>query len=665
MSHQEELIPREDDAVRSESGAGRTFEEVAAERYSRRDILKQGAGAAIVAMAAPAIARQVGQSENTKLDFEPVLPTDLDEIRVPDGYECKVLLRWGDPLFADSPKFDPDKQTASSQAKQFGYNCDYVGFLPLPLGSNSSDHGLLVVNHEYSEGARMFPDYKERQKRHADTELAAHGMSVVEIRKTMGEWEVVQGSRYNRRLTGETIFELSGPAAGVEAMKTKEDPTGRRVKGTLGNCAGGRTPWGTILSGEENFQGYFANLGQLNRHEELKKIHERYGVGVGPSWNLWEVHHDRFDVSKEPNEANRFGWVVEVDPYDPTSTPKKRTSLGRFRHEAATTHITPKGQVVLYSGDDARFEYVYKFVCAKSYNPDNREANKDIIDEGTLYVAVFESDGSGKWMPLVFGTGPLVPENGFRNQADVLINTRYAADLLGATKMDRPEDIEVNPVTGQVYVVLTNNTRRTEDQTDTANPRANNRHGHILEIFEDGGDHASERFTWEIFLLCGDPEDESTYFAGFPKEKVSAISSPDNIAFDLQGNLWIATDGMDTALKINDGFFAVPTEGAERGRCRMFFSSVKGSEVCGPEFTPDNRTLFLAIQHPGAGSSYDEPSTRWPDGGGLPPKPSVVVIQAKDHRRVGQSKVAEGEIGRASALGSIAGIFAGLKPRGG
>ena len=331
------------------------------------------------------------------------------------------------------------------------------------------------------------------------------------------------------------------------------------------------------------------------------------------------------------------GWVVEFDPYDPTWKPKKRTALGRFRHEAATTHVSKGNRVVMYSGDDARFEYVYKFVCARPFRPGDREANRDLVDEGTLYVARFREDGTGEWLPLVHGVGPLTRENGFEDQGDVVIDARLAADLLGATKMDRPEDIEVNPVNQKVYLVCTNNRDRGKEgkaSPDKMNPRAENKHGHIIEITEEGDDHAATRFRWEMFIVCGDPSDETTYFAGYDRTKVSPISCPDNIAFDGRGNLWIATDGQPSALKRNDGFYAVPVQGTDRGRLRQFMSSVPAAEVCGPEFTPDGTTLFLAIQHPGEGSKYGAFSTSWPDGEG-PPRPSVIAIRAEDGRPIG------------------------------
>jgi Predicted phosphatase len=319
--------------------------------------------------------------------------------------------------------------------------------------------------------------------------------------------------------------------------------------------------------------------------------------------------------------------------------PVKRTWLGRFRHEAQTFAVTPSGRVAVYTGDDARFEYVYKFVTNGTYKPGDRQANMRLMDDGMLYVAKFNDDGTGEWLPLEFGKGPLTEANGFTSQGDVLIKTRQAADALGATKMDRPEDIEPNPVNQKVYMVMTNNTDRGKEGKpgpDAANPRAENKFGHIIEVTEDGNDYAATTFTWEIFMLCGDPEDDSTFFAGFDKSKVSPIATPDNITFDLKGNLWIATDGQPGTLKLNDGLFAVPVEGPGRGHLQQFFASVAGSEVCGPEFTPDNKSLFLAIQHPGEGGTFEEPVSNWPDGT-QPVKPSVIAIRANNGGVIGQA----------------------------
>ncbi|MGB3327636.1 MAG: PhoX family phosphatase [Thermomicrobiales bacterium] len=660
------------DRVYSEAGRGETLSEVMNRRFSRRAAVAAGAvaGATIVVGTAAASTPEASPSASQAASpaASPVAGEDTltfggltlqsgDETVVADGYTVVPFLRWGDPLFPDSPEFDYTKLTAEAQAKQVGYNCDYIGFISLPLGSNAVDHGLLVVNHEYTNPEMMFagylqanPEYTEGSedipeflvnttKDMVDTELEAHGLSVVEVKRAAsGAWEVVLDSTYNRRITATTPTVLTGPAAGNEQLKSKEDTTGTKVIGTLNNCAGGVTPWGTVVSGEENFNQYFGNLDKLKADDPVAVNHARYGLPEGTSERQWETFYDRFDLAKDPNEPLRFGWGIEIDPLDPTSTPKKRTALGRFKHEGITSHVSTGGKVAVYSGDDERFDYAYKFVTAKAFDPDVRENNLDLLDEGTLYVARFNDDGSGDWLPLVYGENGLDESNGFTSQGDVLIFTRHAGDVLGATKMDRPEDFETNPVTGKVYLVLTNNTRRgTEDKpaTDEANPRAENATGHIIEITETNGDHASTTFAWDIFLLAGDPADESTYFAGFPKDKVSPIASPDNITFDTTGNLWISTDGLPNSFEgKNDGIFAVPVDGANRGYLRQFFSSVSGAECSGPIFNPDSTALWISIQHPGEGGSFEEQTNHWPDGEGSP-RPTVVLVTRNDSGVIG------------------------------
>lgn len=628
--------------------AGEPFERVLRRFLSRRAFLR-GAAAAATALAlrpthtgalghrppqvGSAAGRQIPQSG---LTFEPVpLHTD-DRVLVPPGYRVQPLIRWGDPVLSGAPPFDPLQQTPEAQRLQFGYNNDYIGFFPIAEATGA--RALLVVNHEYTNPELMFADYQEGAPTptHVDVEIAAHGVSVVEITRSGGTWTYEPAAPRNRRLTGDTPMLITGPAAGHPWLQTSEDPTGTRVRGTLNNCSGGKTPWGTVLTCEENFNQYFARLADLPDDDPRKAVHRRYGLPQGASERRWELFHRRFDVSQEPNEAFRFGWVVEIDPYDPTFTPRKRTALGRFKHEGAATVLAPTGHVVVYMGDDERFEYVYKFVSAGTVDQANRAANLDLLDHGTLYVARFAEDGTGEWLPLRFGEGPLTPANGFTSQADVLIRTRLAADLLGATKMDRPEDIEPHPVTRRVYLAMTNNTQRTAAQVDRANPRANNRHGHIIELTESGDDPTATRFTWDIFLLCGDPQaDDGVFAAGFPVERLSAISSPDNLVFDGLGNLWIFTDGQPSALRKNDAVFAVPVEGPERGFLRPFLSAVPGAETASGDFDNAYETLFVSIQHPGEGSSYAQPSSRFPDGD--LPRPSVVAVWKSEgsEKRIG------------------------------
>ncbi len=557
-----------------------------------------------------------------------------------------MLLRWGDPIFADGPEFDPLNQTAAAQAKQFGYNNDYVGYIPI---EGSAEHGLLVVNHEYTNPHLMFPgivkvvekDGKKEieqaplTKAQVDIELAAHGGTIVEIQKIDGKWQVVRDGKLNRRITADTEMQVTGPAADSDRLKTSADPTGAKVFGTVNNCAGGVTPWGTYVMAEENFHGYFS--GELPADHKETANYKRLGVPEGAY--DWAAHYDRFDLGKEPNEPNRFGWIVEVDVNDPNSTPKKRTALGRFKHEGAESIVAKDGRVVFYLGDDERFDYVYKFVTAGTFKPDDRAANMDLLDEGTLYTAKFTEDGMLEWLPLTFGAGPLTEANGFTSQADVLIETRRAADLLGATKMDRPEDIQPNAVNGKVYVMLTNNTKREADQVDAANPRAENAFGHIIEITEDGSDFTATKGKWEVLLKCGDPS-VAEVGASFSTATTPNgwFGMPDNCAVDSAGRLWVATDGNSPkATGRTDGLWAVDTEGEARATSKLFFRVPVGGELCGPLFTPDDQTAFVAVQHPGDGgedwegfgrpSYYEDLSTRWPDfKPDMPVRPAVVAI---------------------------------------
>lgn len=626
--------------------------EVMERRLTRRAAMLGVGGAAaaatladqLVAAAEPALAQVNGPST---LTFEELRLQIGQRDAVAPGYDIQTVIRWGDPVLSEAPAFNAAAQTPEAQAGQFGYNNDFLDFRPLPYGSDNSTHGLLVVNHEYTDTQLMFAGIGAgRTGRLRATaaqsriELLAHGLSVVEVRREAGRWGVVQNSRHARRITGETPMRISGPAAGHDLMKTSADPTGTRVLGTLNNCAGGTTPWGTILTAEENFNQYFG--GQAATTGAQAAAYRRYGIVANATYG-WARFDDRFSLDKEPNEPNRFGWMVEFDPYDPASVPVKRTALGRFKHEGATHAISADGRVVFYAGDDERFDYVYKFVTARPWNPTDRAANRDLLDEGTLFVARFHDDGRVEWLPLVQGQGPLTAENGFATQADVMINTRRAADLLQPTPMDRPEDVEANPVNGRVYVMLTNNSARTAAQVNRANPRAANTQGHVVEIIPPGAgtnavDHAATEGRWGIFLLAGKPGVD----AGARYHRATSdngwLSCPDNCAFDAKGRIWIATDGAPGAAGVADGIWAADTTGHGRALTRLFYQAPTGAEVCGPCFTPDNRTLFLAIQHPGddTGSTFEQPSTRWPDfAEGVPPRPTVIAIVKRDGGEIG------------------------------
>ncbi|WP_157554296.1 PhoX family protein [Nocardia crassostreae] len=629
---------------------------------SRRRVL-QGGAAVVLAVGAGSVLAACGDDATTNTasetgtgtgtGFTAVAPNKEDAVVIPEGYEQGVVIRWGDPVLKDAPNFDFANQTAAAQAKQFGFNNDFAALLPVPGRDNEF---LLVVNHEYTTEPFMFAGYNADAPTREQFEiaLAAHGLSVVGVKGESGSGKLAPViGEYNRRITGTTEFKLTGPAAGSEFLKTSADPSGTKVLGTLNNCSGGVTPWGTVLSGEENFNQYFAGVLADPTAQARGK---RYGLGhpgagQGEMPRRWETFDKRFDVAQEPNESNRFGYVVEVDPWDPSSTPIKHTAMGRFKHEAANIYVTEDGTVVAYSGDDERFDYMYKFVSSKKIEKGDtaaaRKANMTILDQGTLYVAKLTGDhpdqidgtgkvpsdkgftGKGQWIPLLEtgadGKGKSLFDG--MTAEEVAVFTRLAGDKVGATKMDRPEDFEANPTTGKVYVALTNNKNRGDEGkagVDEANPRKQNKNGQVLELVDD---HKGTAFTWSLLLVCGDPKEADTYFAGFDKTKVSPISCPDNLAFDPHGNLWISTDG--NALKSNDGLFSVALDGDKRGETKQFLTVPIGAETCGPIITKDR--VLVCVQHPGEvdGASADKPASHWPDGGASQPRPSVVAVWKK------------------------------------
>ena len=619
--------------------------QVMAARLSRRTILQGMAASGLYGLLGCAMPVTKGNSPAyTTLTFTESGRVRDETHHVAPGYNVSPLLRWGDPLHADAPEFRPGQQSADAQERQFGMNNDFVAYLPLPQGSNNSGRGLLCVNHEYAIAHLMFAGMtpanlaKMITREQCEIEMASVGHSVVEIARSGSSWQMVRESPYNRRISARgTLIRLSGPAAGNPRMSTRADVSGRRVLGTYSNCAGGVTPWGTILTAEEHFNYAFSGDAVAGREAASWK---RLGINGG---GVWGRHFARFNLNREPNEANRFGWIVEIDPYDPKSTPVKRTALGRCKHECATTAVSHDGRVAVYSGDDEPMEYVYRFVTRDRYDTQDPRANRDLLDHGTLYVARFDNDGTMRWLPIIFGQDPLTPANGFSNQGDVMIDLRRAADLLGATPMDRPEDVEANPQTGHIYIVCTNNHQRKSDQLNAANPRAPNKFGHIIEIVpplvNGKADHAATECRWEFFIVGGDPKnaDHAARYHGAVSDR-GWITSPDNLAFDHKGRIWIATDGQEHSADFCDSVYAAETSGPQRGVTRCFFSSPRGAECSGPAFTPDGKTLFLSIQHPGAeqGSTFETPSTRWPDfKPDMPPRPSVVAITKADGGEIG------------------------------
>ncbi len=641
---------------------------------ARRQWLRGGLGAAVGGLLSP-LAVQAGavsallagcasapSARGPLLGFKPVPISQADTVTVPEGYSAQVMAAWGEPVgsAAGQPAFRFDgSNSAADQALQMGMHHDGMGFFPI---DGSSTHGLLVMNHEYADHGLLFKDGGlDWDADKVAKSQAAHGFSVIEIRQQAdGRWSLVSPSRYARRITASTPHEISGPAAGHPLMRTAADPSGRRVLGTFSNCAAARTPWGSYVAGEENFIGYFRGPNRPNADQV------RWGVRAGEQWGYrWVEHDERFDMTLHPNEAHRFGWVVEFDPYDPTSTPVKRTALGRAVHEGATVAMTRDGRAVVYSGEDARFEYIYKFVSSGRMQPGGFRANRGLLDVGTLYVARFDADGRGRWLPLVHGQNGLTPENGFADQGEVLVKARQASDRLGGTKMDRPEWIAVDPQ-GNVYCTLTNNNQRGaagRPAVDAANPRENNVGGHIIRWKEDG-DFDGEAFSWSHFVLAGDPRAERADARGQMKGDVntSAFACPDGLFADARGVLWIQTDMSSADMGVGVAYLKQdPTAGElgpkevaglgnnmmlaadpSTGEIRRFLVAPPGAEVTGCDITPDGRTMFVNIQHPGEtpGDRSDPANPRlfsnWPDQ--RPdgrPRSATVVIRKRDGGLIG------------------------------
>lgn len=594
----------------------------------------------MVALLAPGCATPRAGASGPVLGFTSVPPASGHTLTVPPEYEVQLIYKWGEPtgLPGAMPAWKPDaSNTAADQALQAGMHHDGMHFFAL---GHDGRRGLLVMNHEYTDESLLHADgvrpgslEKTRKSQHA------MGVSVIELAYGATGWQQVRPSRYARRIHGNTPMRLSGPAAGTPALCTQADPGGTRVLGTFANCAMGVTPWGTYLSCEENFQGYFGGPGRAA--PDAPASLSRYRVAPGAQWVDWWQHDERFDITRHPNEAHRFGWVVEIDPMDPTSTPVKRTALGRKCQESATSTLAPDGRVVIYMGDDTRFEYIYKFVSRDAVQPGGFAANRDLLDHGTLYVAHFDAAGRGEWIALQTGRNGLTPARGFADQASVLVNARGAADVVGATRMDRPEWIAVHPTTGEVFVTLTNNTQRGEPSrpgVDAANPRARNLFGHIIRWREDGADPAASRFQWDVFALAGDPAVPGSE-TRYPTADADLFGSPDGLHFDGGGLLWIQTDMSGQLVHKGDmarlGNNQMLCADVATGRIKRFMTGPRGCEITGCVVTPDRRTLFVNIQHPGETRDEGGAEGHWPDGGTTRPRSATAVVRRRDGGVVG------------------------------
>ncbi len=611
---------------------------------ARRQILRGGLGLATASvfaqLAACASPTGVG-SGGPKLGFKSIPASSADTLVVPQGYAAQVIAPWGEPvgIAGAMPTFREDAaNSAAEQALQMGMHHDGLNYFPL----DGSRRGLLVMNHEYTDDGLLHPDgMKTWTQEKVKKAQAAHGVSVIEIEQKNGQWQMLRPSPYARRFTANTPFALGGPAAGHALMRTAADPAGRSVLGTLNNCASSMTPWGTYLSGEENFRFYFAAGDTLDAHQK------RWGL-TKTAWFRWPEHDPRFNATKNPNEPNRFGWVVEIDPLDPSSTPIKRTAMGRAAHEGAWVAVTANGRAVVYSGEDARFEYIYKFVSRDRITRGGggltkAQANRELLDHGTLYVARFDADGTGRWLPLVHGQGPLSVANGFADQGEVLIKSRQASDALGATKMDRPEWLAIDQKNREVYCTLTNNSARGtpgRPGPDAANPRAENRMGQIIR-WKETGDFDALALRWNHLVLAGDPGNENPEDRGNIKGDLFAC--PDGLLLDARGVLWIQTDA--SATEMNQGAFKnignnqMLACDPATGEIRRFLTGPVNCEITGATLTPDGRTLFINIQHPGeTPSERSDPAaptrySTWPHGGR--PRSATVVIRRADGGPVG------------------------------
>ncbi|MGE3536137.1 MAG: PhoX family phosphatase [Candidatus Tectimicrobiota bacterium] len=624
---------------------------------SRRRLLQGGLlTAALTFLRSPLAPASSGLAAATTaplFSFQGIPVSQADTVVVPPGYQATVLYAWGDPI-SQGPAFKAEAgNTAAEQALQAGMHHDGMHVFPLPRGTQNSTHGLLVVNHEYTDDGLLHTDGMEAwSAEKVAKSQAAHGVSVVEIALQDGRWSVVRPSQYARRITSRTPFRLSGAAAGHALLQTADDPQGRRVLGTVNNCAHGVTPWGTYLTCEENFHGYFVNArGDIEGHSDpeqkqrLLNMQKRYGIRATGAGYRWHEHDARFDAARHPHEPHRFGWVAEIDPFEPQSEPVKHTALGRFKHEGATITLSPSNHVVVYMGDDERNEYVYKFVSAGTYIPADPAANRRLLEQGTLYVARFNADGSGVWLPLVHGQHGLDAAAGFADQAEVLTYARAAADTLGATPMDRPEWIAIHPTTQEVYCTLTNNSNRGTEKgpaTDAANPRARNVYGHIIRWREQDTNPQATRFTWDIFLLCGDPTMAEAEKQGTIRGDV--FGSPDGLWFDQRGVLWIQTDVSTSVLNKGDythlGNNQMLAADPSTGEVRRFLTGPRGCEITGVVTTPDGKSMFVNIQHPGeTASERSDPKnptavSAWPDGKDRP-RAATVVIHKTDGGVIG------------------------------
>lgn len=656
------------------------FAAVMERELSRRSILRAGMGMAAVGMLTSVGLTGCSNTENdeklttpkVELGFDSISGAKLDAVVVPKGYSAQVLAPWGTPLNDLAQEWQADgSNTALDQANSLGMHHDGMHYFPL---NGSSTDGLLCINHEYIDQQALHPIGPTKDSNNLRTiidevrkEINAHGVTVVRIKQTNGIWDVVKNDSYNRRFTGATTMDISGPVADKTLLETPFSPAGDKVRGTLNNCGNGYTPWGTYLTCEENWPGYFVNTGTQTADQKRIGIVDR---NTRYSWddlagNVDEVADEfsRFDITIKGasatedyrNEANGHGYIVEIDPYDNQSSAVKRTALGRFRHEGCVYGNVAEGQpIVFYSGHDSRFEYIYKFVSDALWDPADAErtdrltVGEKYMDQGTLYVARFDDNGMGAWLPLTMAAATKdqdVLADHFANLAEIILNTAGAADLVGATPMDRPEWAAVDPVNGAVYMTLTNNTKRTTE-TNAANPRLNNSTGHIIRWQESD---SAELFSWDIFVF-GAAEDAAPEVNISGLAELNQFASPDGLAFDARGIMWIQTDNGAPELTefTNDQMLAVvPSQltndsgdletinSDNQTELRRFFVGPNGAEVTGLAFSPAQTDLFLNIQHPKNWLYSNDATMATPTNQSVRPRAATVIIRKHDGGEVG------------------------------
>lgn len=613
------------------------FQQLFNTAFNRRQWLGASGAGLLTFLAGESLAKSpqsATASASPLMGFKPVAANSLDTITVPEGYQWQTLISWGDAILTGGVPFDKHTRgSAMSQSLAMGDNNDGMGFFSL-----GKDHGVMVVNNEYANYEYLFASGKCQSLEDTRKAQAAHGISVFEVRKVAGIWKLQPKGRLNRRLTANSEMRLSGPAAGSVLLKTAIDPTGTCVLGTLNNCANGQTPWGTYLTCEENFNGYFGCAETLPDNAAFK----RYGIGAKDAGYSWHPFDGRFDLSKNPNEPNRFGWVVEIDPMDPTSMPIKRTALGRFKHENAEVVVNVDGHVVVYMGDDEKGEHIYKFVSKQKFDSKNLANNRHLLDDGILYVARFntvegQAAGEGEWLELTHGKNGLTPQAGFKDQAEVLVNARLAATVVGATTMDRPEWIAAHPTLPHVLVTLTNNSDRgvkANQPLNGPNPRAKNGYGQIVRWTPRNGDHISDAFTWDIFVMAGNPSKHQDAYRGSANITVdNMFNSPDGLAFDSAGRLWIQSDGDYSNAKEFSGMGNNQMLCANpiTGDIKRFLVGPVACEITGIAFAPDHKTMFVGIQHPGEKLI----ESHFPYGGDSIPRSTVVAITRRDGAVIG------------------------------